>query len=178
MATIATIAAAGMMDHVPTDKKLLDLNRNENDAPTSDNGGEVKMRRNLLILLAQERGEVKVLRENGKGIGQKDKKPTNKERRKAIEFEDLILEFDEILEDNASNKYCEEKTGGQGRERMDSCHVNAFIFYMILNCTIQLLGAWLAWCIVTRWKSMNSYCIGTGIQKMLRRRIRTWECIL
>jgi len=32
---------------------------------------------------------------------------------KAMEFEDLVLEFDEILEDHARKKCCVNKTGGE-----------------------------------------------------------------
>jgi len=57
-----------------------------------------------------------------------------------MEFEDLVLEFDETLEENTRKECCVNKTGG----RLVGCHVHAFTFYVIINCVIQLLGSWLA----------------------------------
>ena len=52
-------------------------------------------------------------RKRGKGSkGGDGNAPSKKERRKVMEFEDLVLEFDEILEDHARKEYRVNKTGG------------------------------------------------------------------
>ena len=69
-----------------------------------------------------------------------------------MDFEDLVVEFDEILENHSMEEYCVNKTGGEGGEMAVDCPARAFASYAIISCVIQLLGSWLAMCIGRREK--------------------------
>ena len=85
-AAAAAAAASGMVYPAPTDAELLDLDQIENDTTTSANGGEDQN-----AVDAPDPSHTGK-RKRGKGSrGGDGKAPTKKERRKAMEFEDLVL---------------------------------------------------------------------------------------
>ena len=69
-----------------------------------------------------------------------------------MEFEELVVEFDEILENHSTKEYYVNKTGGEGGEMTVDYPASAFASYAIISYVIQLLGSWLAMCIGLREK--------------------------